>query len=85
MEEVEGFSIPIRKSLTEKILFGGVPREIAILNATLAAVFALGLRAFYLLVINLIIHYICRLRSKRDPQFFECFVRHFKQKEFYSS
>ncbi|CVK21533.1 VirB3 family type IV secretion system protein [Sporomusa sphaeroides] len=85
MEKPQGFSIPIRKSLTEQILYAGVPREIAILNVTLAAVFALGLRAVYLVVINLLIHYVAYVRTKKDPQFFECFRRHFKQKEYYSS
>ena len=41
MEEVPGFSAPVRRALTEPILLGGAPRSVAILNGTLAA--ALGL------------------------------------------
>ena len=33
----EGYVIPVRRSLTEPILMGGVPRTAAILNGTLAA------------------------------------------------
>jgi len=41
---VEGYAIPLRRSLTEPILLGGAPRTAAILNGTLAAAFGLGLQ-----------------------------------------
>jgi len=36
---IEGYAIPLRRSLTEPILLGGAPRTAAILNGTLAAAF----------------------------------------------
>ena len=45
---VEGYAIPLRRSLTEPILLGGAPRTAAILNGTLAAAFGLGLQLWFL-------------------------------------
>jgi len=81
---VEGFEIPIHRSLTQIILLGGVPREIAIVNGTLTAALVLGLHSFMGLPVGLIIHFLCVALAKRDPQFFETFRRQVKQKRFYS-
>ena len=51
----EGFTIPVRRSLTEPILLGGVPRTAAILNGTLAAALGLGLQLWLLGII----YYVC--------------------------
>jgi len=72
----EGFTIPVRRSLTEPILLGGVPRTAAILNGTLAAALGLGLQLWLLGII----YYVCA----RDPQFMEVLVRHIKHKGYLS-
>ena len=41
---MEGFEIPIHRSLTQPIMIGGVPREIAILNGTLSAALPSSMR-----------------------------------------
>ena len=41
---IEGFEVPLRRSLTEPILLGGAPRTLAIANGTIAAAMGLGLR-----------------------------------------
>jgi len=41
---MNGYEIPLHRSLTEPILMGGAPRSAAILIGTLAAALALGLR-----------------------------------------
>ena len=49
--EVPGFTVTVRRSLTEPILLGGAPRAIAILNGTIAAAIeALGPNGDYVLV-----------------------------------
>ena len=42
--DVEGFEIAFHSSLSEPVTIAGVPRMIAVLNGTLAAVLALGLQ-----------------------------------------
>ena len=53
----EGFAIPVRRSLTEPILLGGVPRTAAILNGTLAAALGLGLQLWLLGIIYYAVSY----------------------------
>ena len=45
---MEGFSVPVHRSLTQPILLGGAPREFAILNGTLAAALFFGLHTLLL-------------------------------------
>ena len=66
----EGFTIPVRRSLTEPILLGGVPRTAAILNGTLAAALGLGLQLWLLGIIYYVCaHTLCVFFASRDPQF----------------
>lgn len=82
---MEGFEIPIHQSLTVKIMMGGVPREIALINGTMAAAFGLGMHTWLPLPICLTVHLVSVFAAKRDPQFFDCFRRHLNQKSYYSS
>ena len=40
---IDGFEVPLHRSLTEPILRGGAPRAVAIANGTVAAAAGLGL------------------------------------------
>ncbi len=44
-ERMEGFSVPVHRSLTQPILLGGAPREFAILNGTLGTALLFGLHS----------------------------------------
>ena len=80
---MEGFEVPIHSSLTQPILLGGVPREIAILNGTLTAAIFLGLHSPLGIPIGLLVHWLTVAMAKKDPQFFETFRRQVKQKKYY--
>jgi len=82
---IEGFEIPIHRSLTEQILFAGVPRNMAIINGTLGAALFLGLQSWIAVPVSLIIHILAVFATKQDPQFFDCIKRHIKQKKYYST
>lgn len=82
---MEGFEIPIHRSLTQVIMIGGVPREIAILNGTLTASLVLGLHSIMGLPIGILIHLIAAALAKRDPEFFKTFRRQVKQKRVYEA
>ena len=43
-QHLPGFEVPLHRSLTEPILLAGAPRNIAILNGTIAAALGLGLQ-----------------------------------------
>ena len=77
--EVQGFEVPLHRSLTEPILLGGAPRAIAIMNGTLAGALGLGLRLWLAgIVIWAIGHVAAVWAAKRDPQFVEVGRRHLR-------
>jgi type IV secretion system protein TrbD len=76
-ELVEGYYVPVHRSLTEPILLAGAPRAIAIFNGTVAAALGLGLRLWIAgLVLWLIGHMAAVWAAKRDPDFVEVVRRH---------
>lgn len=83
--DAEGFEIPLHKSLTEKILVMGAPREITLLNGTFGAAFGLGLHSWYVVPFCLVFQSLAVWATKQDPQFFDCFRRHIKQRKYYST
>ena len=85
IQAIEGYEIPIHRSLTEPILILGVPRSIAILNGTFLAAMGLGLHSYWVLPIGIGLHFLAVAATRRDPQFFDCFKRHIKQKNYYSA
>lgn len=82
---VPGFEVPIHRSLTEQIMIAGVPRNVAILNGTFVAALGLGLHSFLAIPLGLILHILAYAATKKDPQFFDVFKRHIRQKNYYSA
>jgi type IV secretion system protein VirB3 len=80
---VNGYEVVIHRSLTQRIMLAGAPREIAILNGTTVAAFGLGLHSYWSIPVGIILHIVAVLAARKDPQFFECFRRHIKQKSYY--
>ena len=78
---IEGFEIPLHRSLTEPILLAGAPRAVAIVNGTIAAALGLGLRMWIAgLILWLAGHSIAVFAAKRDPDFADVLRRHLKQR-----
>ena len=85
MEQLpEGFEIDLFTSLTQPILFGGVPRTFAILNGTMTAIISLPLGLPLLgLPIGLCAHALAAWMTKRDSYFFEILMRHLRQEPYW--
>lgn len=80
---VDGFEVPLHRSLTEPILMGGAPRSIAIVNGTVAAAVGIGLQLWLGgLVFWIAGHALAVWGAKADPQFVEVFSRHLKHRAF---
>ena len=78
-DPIAGFSVLVRRSLTEPILLGGAPRTVAIANGTLAAAIALGLRLWIPgLVLWVAGHAAAVWAAKHDAQFVEVVRRHLR-------
>jgi type IV secretory pathway TrbD component len=78
-EDIQGWSVPLHRSLTEPILLGGVPRGIAIALGTLAAAIGLGLQLWLAgVLIYLLGHLVAAFLTRQDPQFAPVFARHLR-------
>jgi|WetSurMetagenome_2_1015567.scaffolds.fasta_scaffold271578_2 type IV secretion system protein TrbD len=84
MQHTPGYRIKLHNALITPILLAGAPRQFAIINATLGAAIVLGLHAIYLLPLFIVLHIVAVFLAKKDPYFFEIFLRHIKQKKFYN-
>lgn len=73
----EGYSAPLRTSLTRPILMGGVPRGFAIMNATIGAAVGLGLQQPLVgLPLWLVLQGAAAWAAARDPWFLDTWPRH---------
>lgn len=78
---VNGFEIPLHHALTEPILIGGVPRNVAIANGTLGAALGLGLQLWSVGgAVWLIGHTVAALAACKDPAFMDVLARHIRHK-----
>jgi len=82
---IEGFEVPLHRSLVEPILLGGAPRAVAIANATLSAALGLGLRMWLAgLLLWVAGHSIAVFAAERDPDFAQVLPRHLRQRAHFS-
>jgi type IV secretory pathway TrbD component len=78
---IEGFEIPLHRSLAEPILLGGAPRAVAIVNGTVAAALGIGLQLWIAgLALWAVGHTIAVFAARRDPYFATVLARHLRQK-----
>ena len=84
MTEVEqGYEIALHRSLTEPILLGGAPRNVAILHGTLAAAIGIGLQLWIAgLVLWILGHTAAVWAARKDPQFMDVLLRHIRHKAY---
>jgi type IV secretion system protein TrbD len=76
---VDGFEVPLHRSLTEPIFLAGAPRSVAIFSGTLAAAVGLGLHLWVPgIVLGVVGHSLSVWGAKLDPQFMDVFARQVK-------
>ncbi len=80
---LDGFEVPLHRSLTEPIFMAGAPRAVAIVNGTLATAVGIGLRLWLVgIALGVVGHVLAVWGAKADPQFMDVFARHVKHKPF---
>jgi type IV secretory pathway TrbD component len=80
-EHLPGFEVPLHRSLTEPILLAGAPRNIAILNGTIAAALGLGLQMWMAgILVWALGHTLSVFAARRDPAFAPVLIRHLRHK-----
>jgi type IV secretion system protein VirB3 len=75
---IDGFEVPLHRSLSEPILLAGAPRTVAIVNGTLAAAVGIGLHLWVVGLVMWIVGHTAVWGAKADPQFLDVFARHLK-------
>lgn len=71
----EGFEVVVNRSLTERIMFAGLPKRFALLLWTPSVALILGLYQLWVLPISVALHFLFVGFAKRDPYFFDVFRR----------
>jgi type IV secretion system protein TrbD len=66
--EPEGFRIPIHRSLTEPVMLGGIPRNIAIANGVAIVAFVMGAHNLWILPLGIVSHLILVALHRGDKQ-----------------
>jgi type IV secretion system protein VirB3 len=80
-QHIDGYRIPVHRSVTQPIMMAGAPRAATILNGTLAAALGLGLQLWPVgLAVWVIAQTACVFAAKRDPLFEGVLRRHLRQK-----
>ena len=74
--------LAINRGLTERVMMGGLPRNIMILGGTVAAALVLGLQNIWLGLILVPVYVALRLLYQKDPYFLEILVRHMNDDDF---
>lgn len=80
---MNGFSAPIKQALTARQYWGGVPRNMFLVNVVGNVLILLVLKTWIVLVFGLLVHVLCRFFADRDPDFFDIFTRYLLRKKYY--
>ncbi len=62
----EGFYVPIHRSLTSKVMLGGIPRKIAIINGTMIIALVVGAHNLWVLPLGIMSHLVLVALHRRD-------------------
>lgn len=73
------------KSLAEQVLIFGAPKTFIIANLIIAFLFILNFGFWYIVPVNIGLHFLCIYLAKDDPQFFDCLLVYIKKKNYYST
>ena len=74
--------LAINKGLTDRVMMGGLPRNIMILGGTVAAALILGLQNLWLSLVALPVYIALQLLYRKDPYFLEILLRHINDDDF---
>lgn len=78
-------NLPFFRALAEQILMFGVPRKLIMLNLYIGFVFIMGFGFWYILLLNILIHFGAIYIAKDDSQFFDALIIYNKKKNYYST
>ncbi|MGL5257600.1 MAG: VirB3 family type IV secretion system protein [Proteocatella sp.] len=82
-ESYPWYGLPFYRSLSEQILMFGAPKGILILNGLLGFLFIVDFNFFWIIPVNILLHFGCIYLAKNDDQFFDCLREYIHKKNYY--
>lgn len=79
----EGYSIPFHRSLTQPILWMGIPRNVFLSNIFFAIFGGILFKSWTIVFIAIAAHFVFKFLAAKDPQFHEVFFRSKNHKLYY--
>ena len=73
------FRARVHRSLTQPLLFAGVPRQLALANGTITAALALGAQSLLAIPVGVGFHLLLAMLTRHDPQFLQVLTRNLKR------
>jgi type IV secretory pathway TrbD component len=70
--------VPVYRSLVNRMLFAGLPRQAGLVLWTTTFSVGLGLQEIWFFIFGVCAHAVCLLVVRSDPYFFEIFARAMK-------
>ena len=77
--EVEGYVIPLHRSLTQRQLMAGVPPTLVILNATMTLAAAMAFASVWVVPVGFALHLATVSVCREDPELMEVLAIYLKQ------
>jgi type IV secretion system protein TrbD len=74
--------VTIQKGLTDRIMMGGLPRNIMILGGTFAATLTLGMQNIWMFFVFVPAYFTLYALYKHDPYFLEILIQHLNDDDF---
>lgn len=84
-QEAIGYTLPLFRSLTEQVLFAGAPRIVIAGNCMILAFFVISMHFFWIIPLNIIVHFGAIYLTKYDDQFFECLLGYIRKSNYYTT
>ena len=81
MIDMRPFTRPVHRSLLQRELMGGVPQLGLLLLFMLGVIFIYGLAMYFMLVPIVLLYFIMRHLTKKDPWLIDIVMENIKQKD----
>lgn len=82
---MDGYTAPLKRALTEKLTWGGVPRNLFLLNVLVCVFAVVILKTWTILLLGFICHFFLKFFTQKDPEFFGIFIQYLRTKDYYRS
>lgn len=77
--------VPIHKSLTKRLTWGGVPRLLFMINILIGGMLIIAFKSVKIALPLVGLHFLFRYFAQKDPDFFDIFLQYLKTKTFFWS